>query len=374
MDVVFYIEIGGSFGEREHALGFARGIARAGYRPRFVVSPRVEEHIRLAGFEPEVFSVPEQGVEIVRKIRPAMSIGCELFNLSHVSVQGLIETGRPVGTLDGTSVSLEINTDPFQDPQLVRPLVLPDRYYAFRPCPVNDPGADRDDAFHWPLFPDAARAEKDERHYGSLGLDPARRTVLFAVAPWAVKAARMLRLQPYYQRVFARVVAALCAYGEPVDLLLVSRGGRGRGRKGPVEIHGSDLVPYDVYDHILRSCDAIVTDNIIQTSVSKAVVMGTPHLVIQNLASVEMPFPCNIFPVRVLFPEEREYAQVVEVAEYGDGSDVREKLSLVLERGYADSARRQRRQDYVARLSRLAEPGAILEGILGPAEESAPEA
>ena len=387
MDVVFYIEIGGggdgdrgtnnvpSFGEREHALSFARQIQKDGYRPRFVVGPLMARHIQMAGFEPSVFWSPDVGIEVVKRINPAMVIACELFNLSPESATGLIEVSRSIATMDGTSLPLEINSDPFRTPELQRSLVLPDQYFSFRPCPINDLGTDTEDLFHWSLFPETSRVSKDERHYSSLGLDPSRRTVMFAAAGWAQGAAGILPLEDhqYYRGLVSRIVDGLEASGESIELLFVSMfpiPSMPAGPRGNVTIHYSGLIPYDTYDHILRACDLIISDNIIQTSVSKAVVMGTPHLIIQNTGPSEMPYRYNMFPLRLLFPSGRDYARIVEVAEYGDAAGVREKLTAIINDGYCDAERYRRRREYVGQLNRLSSPGKLLEGIIGPAEDA----
>ena len=383
MDVVFYIEIGGgggreggtahvgSFGEREHALSFARLIQQAGYTPKFVVGPLISDHIRRAGFEPEVFWSPEEGVAIVQSIDPAMVIGCELFNLSPESARGLIDSSRSIATIDGTSLSVPINTDPFETAAYRRSLVLPDRFYSFRPCPVNDIDINTEHVFHWSLFPDASRVSKDEEQYSSLGLDPSRKTVMLPVAPWAMGSASIFGFDDYYQRLVERVVDGLDASDQSVELVFVSLfrpPSLAIERKGGVRVHYTGLMPYDTYDHVLRSCDAIVTDNIISTSTSKAVIMGTPHLIIQNMAQSEMPYRYNMFPLKVLFPAEREYSQTVDLAEYGNAAEIRHKLGAILRDGYADSAARARRQAYRERLRHLSEPGDILERILGRPE------
>jgi len=386
VDVVFYIEIGGgggpkggtahvgSFGEREHALSFARLIRNAGYRPRFVVGPLIADHIRLAGFQPEIFGTPGEGVEIVNGIDPVMIIGCELYNLSPASARGLIDSGRIIGTIDGTSMAVPINTDPFDMPQYRRSLVLPDDYYSFRPCPVNDIGPNTSRIFHWSLFPDATRVSKDAGRYQAIGLDPARTTIMFPVAPWAIGSSHIFGLDAgYYQNLVTRIVDGCEAVATPIDLVFISLyrpPSLTVERQGAVTVHYPGLMPYDSYDHLLRSCDAIVSDNIISTSVSKAVVMGTPHLIIQNMGSSEMPYRYNMFPLKVLFPVDRAYARSVDVVEYGDIRGIRAALGAVLANGFCNEGARMRRQEYVDRLSRLAGPGRILEQILGRSEEA----
>lgn len=383
MDVVFYIEIGGgggreggtahvgSFGEREHALSFAKLIRRSGFRPRFVVGPLISDHIRRAGFEPDVFWTPDEGIAIVKRIDPALVVGCELFNLSPESAEGLIRVSRSIATIDGTSLSILVNTDPFEMPEFRRSLVLPDHYYAFRPCPVNDIGRNTDRVFHWSLFPDVTRVGKDASCYAALGLDPSRRTVMLPVAPWAMGSAAIFGLEHYYQSLVARIVDGLNACGDAIELVFISLyrpESLTIESQGRVTVHYPGLMDYDQYDHLLCSCDAIVTDNIISTSVSKAMVMGIPNLVIQNMTNSEMPYRYNMFPVKVLFPPEREYSQSVDTVEYGEAGAIRDAIVATLQEGFVDATVRGRRLAYIERLRQLPDPGQILEQIIGRPE------
>jgi hypothetical protein len=372
VDVVLYLEVFFSFGERQHALSFARRIGRAGYRPRFVASPRIAEDLVGVGFDAVPFATPALGIEAVRKIDPGLVIACELFNLSPESIEGLAACGRPLATLDGTALGPEISADPFGMPEFRRALALPDRYLSLRCCPVHDVEPDAGDVFHWQLFSEAERLPRDATLWTSLGLDPARRTVLLPLAVWATHFAAsdlpvFAGLRGYHARLRERVVAGLEAFGEEIQLVVVSDRRRATGGRGRVAVHDVGLLPHGLYDRLLRGCDALVSDNIIQASVVRAAVLGIPHLVVQSMAPSDLPWHTNIFPLRQIFPVQREWAGAVEVAEYGDPDGVRDALVAVLRRGFADEARRERRRAYLARLAGLAEPGEILARIVGPA-------
>jgi hypothetical protein len=365
--IVFYLEIWFSFGEREHALALAAQFQKAGYQTRFVVDRRVADHIRTAGFAATIFYSPQMGIEAVRKLDPVLIVGCELFNLSEESVRGLMALGKPMATIDGTSLGVEINTDPFGHPKLTRNLVLPERYWSFRPSPVNDPGPDTDDTFYYNPFSRDRRTFKAENIYASIGLEPARKTVMLPIALWALSSASLFNLGAYYGLLIDRVVSGLEAYGQPVDLLIIglpTGAAAGNASQGTVRKVYAEKLPYGTYNHVLTSCDAIIADNIIQTSVSKAFLMGTPHLVIQNLEESEIAVRCNIFPLRVLFPADREYGRSVEVAEFGDAEGIREKIVAILTDGHFDAERRDRRQRFLMRLDQLRDPSEALEQIL----------
>ncbi|GAB5449591.1 DUF6365 family protein [Gymnodinialimonas sp.] len=371
-DVVFYIEIWFSFGEREHALSLARYLQSAGYRPRFVVHHKIAEHIRSAGFEPVPFYSPLLGVQRVRQIAPALIIGCELFNLTDLSMKGLSALDIPIATIDGTSLGVEINTDPFLHPKLTRDLNLPSELPRFRPAPVNDvQGADPLNC-HFNLFPDIAPQPKDAEIYRDLGLDPSRKTILLPIALWAVTGSMLFELVHYHKLLVDRVVQALDKIEIGVDLLVVGLQDEGVEAQGCVAQHVFPLLPYPQFDHVLMSCDLVISDNIIQTSVSKAFAMNKPHLVLQNLDPSEVPFQSNIFPLKLLFPADREYAQAVEVAEFGDVDEIEERLRDILTKGYSDSARKARREAYLERLAQLPSPAGVVDHIIGAQGATSP--
>jgi hypothetical protein len=222
--------------------------------------------------------------------------------------------------------------------------------------------------FHWSLFPDATRVPKDETRYRALALDPSHVTIMLPIAPWAMGSASIFGLDDYYQTLVTRVVDGLQNANAPVDLVFISLF-RPQSltieRRGDVTVHYPGLIEYDSYDHLLCSCDAIVTDNIISTSTSKAVVIGTPHLIIQNMEPSEMPYRYNMFPLKVLFPSDREYARSVEIAEFGNATEIRDKLGAILSAGFHDARARANRLKYLERLRQLANPGNILEQIIG---------
>jgi len=363
--IVFYLEIWFSFGEREHALALARRLRRVGYDPRFVVDGRVADHIRSAGFEASVFQTPAMGVKLVEALAPILIVGCELFNLSDESLLGLRALGRPLATVDGTSMGRTLNSDPFHEAKLTRDLKLPETFWSFRPCPVNDPLPPSPDVICYNLFAGAKRVPKDETLYRSYGLDPLRRTILLPIAGWAISSAALFKLDFYHDLLIERVVAGVASADIPSDLLVVGL------PLAPTPVDFGNVrklvvsgLPYPAYDHILTSCDLVIADNIIQTSVSKALSIGTPHLIIQNLAESEVRFRCNIFPLKILFPADREYSAAVEVAEFGSPSDIREKLGALLERGYYDENRRIRRRELLARIAALPDPAVAVEGLL----------
>jgi hypothetical protein len=83
------------------------------------------------------------------------------------------------------------------------------------------------------------------------------------------------------------------------------------------------------------------------------------------MAASDLPYRCNMFPLKVVFPPDREYARSVDVAEFGDAAGLRAALAAIVRDGYHDRAARARRQTYLDRLSRLAHPARILEQIIG---------
>jgi hypothetical protein len=75
-----------------------------------------------------------------------------------------------------------------------------------------------------------------------------------------------------------------------------------------------------------------------------------------------------MFPLKVLFPSDREYALSAERVEFADVDAIRAALVAVLRDGYADREAREHRGRYLERLTTLSEPGRILEHLIGKPE------
>jgi hypothetical protein len=359
--VGFLLSIEDSFGEREHGVRFARELPASGYRPVFVIPEKLAAYFGRIGMEHRVYHTDAEAWALLEELDPALLVCCEYFNLSE-ELRARVNASRwPLATTDGTGLAVEINTNPLRSPVAMRKLEVPERLLRLRPCPVNDPRPDGGGIFHYALYPDLRPGDR-ERTRATWELAPGTRLALFAIAPWARGAAYLMGRMDHYWHLIRVVAEALDAAGEPFELVVVvgTRAERqvGRGRVRWVEL----LLP-DRYEELLLGCDLLVTDNVIQTSASKAFVAGVPAIALINSRAGGRGSPLahvyNMFPLAVRFPSDSAYYRALEPVELGDPAGVRARIAAAL-RGDPD-----RGADYRAALAGLRGPAQIIDEIMG---------
>ncbi len=219
-----------------------------------------------------------------------------------------------------------------------------------RPCPVNALQPPDDQTFCWPLFPGIARTDGSAARR-RWQIDAATRLAMMAWAPWAVSAAAHSGRSSHYDALLIRIVDALVAADVPVELLVVCP-----EERPPIEAHRARvritryLAP-DIYDELLIGSDVVLTDNIIQTSASKAFAAAIPTLV---LIDSRPPAPWNIFPLGLRFDVDAPYAHAVAPVELTDSVTLRARVAAALSGLPHDDA------DYRRALTRLPTPAEIL--------------
>jgi hypothetical protein len=346
--VAFVIDVLDSYGEREVALRFAAGLPPT-LTPVFVTPPEIAPHF--AGHETRVFRAPAEAVAAIEELAPAIVVGCEYYNLPE-EVRACVDAGPwRLVTTDGTTLGVEINSNPLAAPGAERPIAIPERIVRIRNCPVNDPAEDTEHLYHWSLWPglvrgDGAAVRREWR------VAPGARLVMMALSAWAVRAAAALGLTSHYPRLVGRVVEALRATGAETELILVAPQPAPTQRAGRVTLRTVGYLAPAAYEALLLGADLVVTDNVIQLSVGKAFMAGVPTLVLVNSDPERGPV-YNIFPLRVRFPET-VYTRALAPVELADAGAVRERVAAAL-RGEARGD-----EGYRAALARLRTPAEIV--------------
>jgi Family of unknown function (DUF6365) len=352
--IVFLISILDSFGERDHAIRFAADLTPA-FEPLFLVRHPLKGHVP-GSFQVQTYESTAEAVRLLERIAPGLLVCCEYFNLPPDLQSAVAASPWRLATMDGTGMGRRINCNPFLAPKAKRSFTVPRRMVHLRPCPVSDPEPDTSQVFHWPL----ARPEPPcnpalvRRRWR---VPDASRIAMIAFAPWALRAAAALGLMEHYERVLEVIAAALNAAGEAVTLFVVSSlGGRSR-RQGTVTIREVGYLATTLYSSLLRSCDLVLSDNIIQASVANAFVSGVPTLVLVNSRPAAAPV-YNIFPLKLRFPTGSAYYRALEPIELFDRAAIARRVA----ESWAgrDSRRRSR---YLQAMRRLRSPSAILTEI-----------
>jgi len=363
--VVFLHSIDDSFGEREHALRFGKGLAAAGVHPVYVVNPRMQDFFSRLGADTRCYRDAAEAVAIVDGLTPRLVVCCEYFNLLPELQRGVAGLRWPLATMDGTTMGEPINLNPLRTAVPLRDFTVPERMVHLRPCPVNDPLPDGDGVFHWSLFPDVRRRDA-RRARAMFGVPRGARLVLMGVAPWARGAATHLGRMDFYRYLTDVLSGALDAAGEPYSVIIViGATAEGFGKLGRVLC--VPLLRPDVYEELLLGADLVVTDNVLQTSASKALAAGVPTLALVSSTpgapGTPLAEPYNIFPIAVTFPTDSAYYQALAPVEIGDPAAVAARISAIW-RGEP-----RRGAAYFDALKRLRTPAEILAVVSPPSAD-----
>jgi hypothetical protein len=348
--VVFLLAIYDSFGEREHALSFASQLAAAGIEPSFVVTAPSLPHLRARGVTAREFATADEAMAIVGELAPDWLVACEWFNLPPELRDAVANARCRLATMDGTGMGPEINANPFLVASPPPPIDVPDSMIRLRPCPVNAPLPPDGRIFSWPLFPSLARSDGTaaRRRWGIAG---DTRVAMLAIAPWALAAAVRLGRGAHYRELLDSLVDALAAAQLPVELVAISPDAAPPLARDRVKVRFEKYLAPDVYEELLLGCDLVVSDNVIQTSLSKAFAARIPALVVVDSRG---DAPWNMFPLALRFAAGAPYYRAVAPVELGDAAALRARVAAALAGDVGDD------RGYRAALATLPSPAAIL--------------
>jgi len=324
LKVLFLLTITDSFGEREHALSFARQITD--FQPVFFLHPQLSYFFANTPFECHYSALVDDLKELINKIKPVLIICCEYYHLFEDFRVYLRNLDIPVATMDGTSIGEEINSDPLAFGHGKVNTVPPD-VIKLRPCPVNDPSDNSANLIYWNLFPEL---KKDSEKAFINNYFPERydKTIFLAISPWAVKASLQINIKHYYNFLFEKLTTILGTFDLKINLIIVSPFQKQLLKRGNVSLNFIGYPDYVTYQKLLLSSGLVISDNLIQTSLSKAFMAGINTLALNNsrpIKSLNLHI-FNIFPLKILFPQDREYYRLIEKADLGATNDLVDKI------------------------------------------------
>jgi hypothetical protein len=180
---------------------------------------------------------------------------------------------------------------------------------------------------------------------------------MFAIAPWALRAAGGRGLGGHYELVIDRLITAFAAAGEETTLLVVAPVQRAPVVRGGVTVRVVEYLPRETYERLLLGADLVVSDNVIQTSVGKALVAGVPTLVLVDSRGAHGP-AYNIFPLELRLPESSAYLRAIAPVELGDLEGIAARVADAWHGGGA--ARGSDERAYLDALDALPRPLDIL--------------
>jgi hypothetical protein len=156
----------------------------------------------------------------------------------------------------------------------------------------------------------------------------------------------------HYRELLRVLLDALVAAGVPVELVVISPDEAATIERGRVKLRFVRYLPPDIYEELLLGCDLVLSDNVIQTSLSKAFAAAIPTLVVVDSRPAAPPW--NIFPLRLRFPVDAHYYRAIAPVELGSPGPLRVRVAAALAGGLHDD------DGYRERLATLPTPIALL--------------
>jgi hypothetical protein len=351
--VLFIILIRESYGEREHALSFANQLGKTDFTPLFFIDPHLSPFFADKSYKYYSSNLLEDLKSVIDKEKPALIISCEYFSQPLKIREYLLNLSIPLASMDGSSIGRIYDMDAGQ---------VNEKLILLRPCPVNDICPDTEKIKYWNIFPAISKNQENPVISSLYNIEPGAKTVFMSIAPWTSMAVKLINLEHFYKYTFDTLFTILEKYEEPVHFFIIcqlEQNSYNIKRKN-LTVHFLNYLEYELYEKLLLSAHLVISDNVIQTTLSKAFMAVINTLVLIN--SIEDPVmkipKYNIFPLPLIFPEERQYYQAVNKAEILDKEDIKNKVIKLL-----DSV--QPTPEYIKNVRQLKAVNEIVKEIIG---------
>lgn len=358
MKILFILCIDQSFGEREHALNLARQCVAGGAKVRFVIPHSLGSYFQSFKMPVSTIGTSEEMVRQIEVEDYDVAVCCEYFNLPKDVSTAVLSSGKIVVTVDGTTMGVEINTRPV--PGLInRHLEVPESLMRLRPCPIAF-GINSPNVRYWDLFYGGNRPATNPTRLTSItGLSGGDMFGFLAIAPWAWETARKLGYDSHYTMLLKNLLNALPA---KYSLILVCPNELSVPPNYAHRIVKLPYLQYDDYQLVLLNSSIVFSDNVIQTSMSKAFMMDIPCLFLgQSTVTPDsiVPYSFNIFPLSLKLPEENRYLQSIDFANYLNPDDISKKIKLLLK-----GESRDRTGEYIRMVKSLPSGWQVLQSLV----------
>ncbi len=279
-----------------------------------------------------------------------------------------------------------------------------------RPCPPHNPVDSRDARF-FKVDASYAKALSFDRAKvrDQLGFTQNEKVVFVPVGSWSAGISPEF-MAPYHN-CYASLLSRYLSRGG-CDIRLVLLGGnfkRSRSCDGRVCIEFFPSLPFDSVQELLRVSDLVVTDNIISSSMCRAVMEGIPAAAMMSsldtvydgkkhrfeapfqlsefvsnwLEKIEVQKPNSLYPflvyplgwkeeLRVLL-EQNPYCEAIEQIELFDEADASRRLNRLLMDRSARESQRMKQARFAQAVRNLAKPVSIVSEIIEGRAEHRPQ-
>jgi len=337
--VLFIITIKDSFGERTHALSLIKQLKQLSKQNNFnsvvfVGNVDLKTFFQKQGIKTFFYDKYENFTASIINEKPNLIVCCEYYHFVEEFRQFLLAQKIPIATIDGTSIGDEINSNPFKINSLYnKNNILPSSIIKLRPCPINDPLSNTENIKYWNLFPKTTKnilnTEFIKEYYK---ICENEKIIFMAISGWELSSTKFWGIDPnnFYNTLFNTLFSMFQTQKYKITFFIISPFKQQIIKNKNLTVHFLNILEYDFYQKLLLSSDLVLSTNIIQTSMSQALMAKINTLALINTKENLFVHKFNIFPLKVLFPKTREYYQLINKAEIFDEKDILEKINLSL--------------------------------------------
>lgn len=360
MKVLFILIIKDSFGEREHAINFALQLLNNQIQSYFLISSEIKDSIKIFGFETfELTKNSDKNKElltyILDSLKPKLIICCEYYCMFPYIIEILNKSKIPIASMDATGLGEELNSDPLKIGKKIGYFTkIPPEIPKISPCPINDPTLKSEkNLFYWRLYPKKFNSNNiKQKIKNSLGIKG--KIVFMAISKWSYYAACFIGLKDYYPFLINMLKNYFSNLEEKIHIFFIAPFNIESFKSEDIFIYSLNLLPSETYENLLLSSDLVISDNIIQTSLGKALYCDIPTLVLININHKPLTiYQYNIFPLKPIFPLNSKYCETLEICEIFDYKITKEKIKQILFDPDYIKKLNQRRQNYFKLVNKL---------------------
>jgi len=346
--ILFIITIKDSFGERTHALSFVKQLLKQiNFSPIFFVGDNnLKSFFEKQKIKSFYFDKYEELTNSIINENPNLIICCEYYHLTEKFRDFLSSLKIPIATIDGTSMGDEINST-------IKTNILPSNIIKLRPCPINDPLTNTENIKYWNLFPELQKNILDKEFIKRYYKIPDDSKIIFmAISMWEISTSKFLGLNidNFYNNLFSILFLVFQNIKHQITFFIISPFKQDIIKNKNLTVHFLNVLEYELYQKLLLSSDLVLSTNIIQTSMSQAFIEKIKTLALINTKNKKLfEYEFNIFPLKIKFPEDREYYQLINKAEIFDIKEIFEKVNFLLNSDEED----KKINDYIFKIKSL---------------------
>lgn len=332
MKIFFVVIPSISYGERQHAIGMINQLRNSNFELVLLVEPLLEDTFKNINIKTYTFYNSFDFELFYKKENPDMFIFFEYTNCPVRIREKVSKYNKPILTTLGSGVGgIQSYKDHFIE-------LFDDKknfnLSIIKPCPVASPDIDTEFVKHWSLFKDLDITKYDRKKTNSdFNIREDSKIVFLSVATWICDNLKRSNQLYIYEFLFSLVLKALLEIKQNTDFFVISPFGEKYVEREHVRVRMMNFLDYETYDNLLMTSDLVISENVMQASMSKAFVGGINCLALINSKMMQQPFnlaPYDVLSAGQMYDNSNNYYKALEKAEISDLNEVTNKISNLL--------------------------------------------